>query len=369
MIQVFRPSMGDEEANAVAEVIKSGWIGLGPQTEKLERKLEEYLSSPHIVATNSATSALHLALIAAGVGKGDEVITTALTFISTNHVILYQQAIPVFADVDPETLCIDPIDVIKKITPKTKAIMIVHFGGHAVDMDPILKVAKKRKIAVIEDAAHAFGGYYKGKPLGTVTGLGCYSFHAIKGIAMGDGGAVFSKSKVIAARLKKLRWMGISKDTWKRTDKKKYSWYYDIDEVGYKYHPNDILSAIGIVQLKKYPKVLKRKRKIYDFYNKELKDIPWLKIPVERPYTKSALHNYVIRLKDRDKLSQFLAEKGIATTVHYIPNNHYKMYKKFRADIPVTEKVWKEILLLPFHPELSDKDLVTITSAVKQFKK
>jgi perosamine synthetase len=349
-------------------VIRSGWIGLGPETEKLERNIEKFIGKEHIVSTNSATAALHLALIIAGVTEGDEVISPALTFVSTNHVILYQKATPVFCDVDPVTLCADPKDIAKKITKKTKAIMVVHYGGHAVDMDPIMKLAKEKGLVVIEDAAHAFGGFYKNKPLGTIGDIGCYSFHAIKGVAMGDGGAVFTKKKRDAERLKKLRWMGISKDTWKRTDKSAYSWYYDVEEVGYKYHPNDLVSSIGNEQLKKYPKALKRKRQIYEFYTAGLANIPWLEIPLEQPYTVSALHNYCVKTKHRDAFHDYLADKGIATTMHYIPNNHYKMYKSFKADIPVTEKVWKQILLLPFHPELTDKDIAYIVETIKKFK-
>lgn len=368
MISVFKPYMDDEEVEAVAHVIKSGWIGLGPETEKLERNIEKFLNSRYIVSTNSATAALHLALIIAGVEKGDEVISPALTFVSTNHVILYQQANPVFCDIDRDTLCADPDDIIKKITNKTKAIIVVHFGGHPVDMDPIIKIAKEKNITVIEDTAHGLGGFYKDKPLGTIADIGTYSFHAIKGVAMGDGGAIYTKQKAIAEKLMKLRWMGINKDTWKRTDDNKYSWYYEVDEVGYKYHPNDILSAIGNVQLKKYPKILKRKREIYDAYNKNFRDLSYAQIPEEKPYAKSALHNYCIKLKERNKLSEYLAENGIGTTVHYIPNNHYKMYQKFSADIPVTEKIWKEILLLPFHPGLSDNEVDHIITTVKKFK-
>lgn len=368
MIQVFKPFMQDEEIREVARVIKSGWIGLGPETEKFEKNLENFIGRKYIVSTNSATAALHLALIVAGVKDGDEVISPALSFVSTNHVILYQRATPVFCDIDPDTLCADPLDIERKISKKTKAIILVHYGGHAVDMDPVLSIAKKHKIAVIEDSAHALGGTYKGKMLGTLADLGCYSFHAVKGVAMADGGAIFTPKKIVSEKLLKLRWMGINKDTWKRAAKGKYSWHYDVESIGFKYHTNDILSAMGNVQLKRYPKVLAIKRKIYENYNRQLSSISWLATPVEKSYTRSALHNYCIKTKFRDKLSSFLAEKGIASTVHYIPNNHYKMYKEFSGKIPVTEKVWKKILLLPFHPALSLKEQGYIIDTIKKFK-
>ncbi|MGE5041734.1 MAG: DegT/DnrJ/EryC1/StrS family aminotransferase [Candidatus Levyibacteriota bacterium] len=368
MIPFYRPSLGKEEIQEVSEVIKSGWIGLGPKTEEFESALEKFLGKKYITSTNSATSALHLALIMSGVSESDEVISPALTFVSTNHVILYQKATPVFCDVDPETLCADPKDIIKKITKKTKAIIVVHYGGHAVDMDPIIKVAKEKNIKVIEDAAHAFGGKYKGKMLGTIGDYGCYSFHAVKNIAMADGGAIFTKKKIEAKKLKELRWMGINKDTWHRTGSKKYSWYYDVTGVGYKYHPNDVLSALGVAQLKKFKSVLARKRELYDNYLRGLKDVSWIKLPYERNYEKNALHNFCIQVPQRDKLSEYLLKNGIGTSVHYIPNNHYKIYKKYKSEIPVTEKVWKKILLLPFFPQLTDKEQMYIIDTIKLFK-
>ena len=368
MIPVFRPSMDAQETNEVKGVLESGWVGLGPKTEEFEKALEVYLGNKHIITTNSATAALHLALIVAGVTEGDEVISPSLTFVSTNHVILYQKATPVFCDADPETLCADPKDVIKKITSKTKAIIVVHYGGHAVDMDPILMAARKKNIMVIEDAAHALGGKYKGKMLGTIGDFGCFSFHAVKAVAMGDGGAIFTKSKKTAAMLKAYRWMGISKDTWKRQGAKKYSWQYDVQYVGYKYHTNDILSAIGLVQLGKLPQVMKRKWEIFNRYNKAFSRVNWLKIPVQKSYTTHALHNYCIKTEHRDALSSYLADQKISTTVHYEPNHFYPIYKKYAKKLPVTEKLYNEILLLPFYYGLSDQEIDYIIEKVKSFK-
>ncbi len=368
MIPFYKPFLGKEEIKEVSEVIKSGWIGMGPKTDEFERELEKYVGKKYIVTTNSATAALHLALKLAGIKEGDEVISPALTFVSTNHAILYQNATPVFCDVDPDTLCADPKDIIAKITPKTKAIIVVHYGGHAVDLDPILKVAKRKNIKVIEDAAHAYGGSYKGKKLGTIGDFGVFSFHPVKGVATPDGGAVYTRSKNAAKKLKVLRWMGITKGTWERSGNKKYSWYYDVVDVGYKYHPNDVSSAFGLAQLKKIKITIKKKRKIYDSYMAGLKDISWLKLPVERSYETNALHNFCIQTPHRNELVEFLKEKGIGTSVHYIPNNHYKMYRKFRANIPVTENVWKKILLLPLFPDLTQKDVSYIIKTLREFK-
>lgn len=369
MIPFYKPSLGKEEIEEVSKVIKSGWIGLGPKTEEFEQGLERFLGEKYIVSTSSATAALHLALILGGVKENDEVITPAFTFVSTNHVILYQKAVPVFCDIDTETLCANPKDIISKITKKTKAIIVVHYGGHAVDMDPILKVARRKKIIVIEDAAHALGGQYKGRMLGTIGDFGCFSFHAVKNLAMADGGAIFTKKSKLVKRAKELRWMGISKDTWHRSKTKKYSWYYDVPELGYKYHTNDVLSAIGVAQLKKLPQVIKRKRQISKMYEHGLKDVSWLTFPRQRTYEVNGLHNFYIQTKYRDQLSLYLQKKGIGTSVHYIPNNKYKIYKKYRADIPVTNQVWKKVLLLPFFPSLTDKEIKYIISTIRAFKK
>lgn len=370
MIPVFRPSMGEDEIKAVAEVINSRWIGLGPKTEEFESRLAKYLGVKYVVGTNSATSALHLALIVAGVEEGDEVISPSLTFISTNHVILYQKAIPVFCDVREDNLCADVNDIIKKITNKTKAIIVVHYGGFAVDMDPLMKIARKKGIKVIEDASHACGAEYKGRKLGTLGDFGCFSFHAVKGLAMGDGGAVLTNNGKIAERLKRLRWMGINKNTWERADGgKKYSWYYDVEEVGYKYHLNDISAALGLVQLKKLDKIIQTKRKIFENYNLFLKQIPWLETPREQDYERSSFHNYCLKVKKgRNRLIEYLAKSGIATTVHYFPNHYYPMYKKFCRRLPVTERIWKKIIILPMYPELTIKEQKFIAEAIKKFK-
>ena len=370
MIPVFRPFVGKEEVKAIAEVLNSRWIGLGPKTEEFEQKLAKYLDAKYVVATNSATAALHLALIVAGVKENDEVISPSLTFISTNHVILYQKARPVFCDVREDNLCADVNDIVRKITPKTKAIIVVHYGGFAVDMDPLMEAARKKGICVIEDASHACGAEYKGKKLGTIGDINCLSFHAVKGLAMGDGGAVIVNNKRDADRLKKLRWMGINKDTWERADGgKKYSWYYDVEEVGFKYHMNDIAAAIGLVQLKKLDEIIAKKRRIFNRYNKLLKGIDWLETPREKPDEKSSFHNYCLKIKKgRNRLGEYLAKKGIATTVHYFPNHYYPMYKKYSCRLPVTEKIWKKILLLPMYPELKEKDLKYIAGNIKKFK-
>jgi perosamine synthetase len=369
MIPVFKPSFGDEELEALREPFRTGWIGLGPKTREFEEAFAKYIGTRFAVALNSGTAALHLALKVLDI-EGMEAITTPLTFVSTNHAILYNGGIPVFVDIEPDTLNIDPGEIRKNITPKTKAIVVVHYGGHACDMDPILEIAKERNIRVVEDAAHGCGGEYKGQKLGSIGDLACFSFHAVKNMSTGEGGMITTDDPELYGRLMKLRWMGISKDTWSREEKdKKYSWYYNVEEVGFKYHMNDIPAAIGLVQLKKLDKMNQRRKEITEKYNKGLKGLSRLETPVVRSYAKPAHHNYVIKAEKRDQLNIYLQEKGISTGVHYIPNNHYDMYQAFRGETPVADAVWKKLLTLPLFPDLKDEEVDLIIHEIKEFWK
>ena len=368
MIPVFKPSYDDEELEALKEPFKSGWIGLGPKTKEFEDQFARYMHVDHAVGLNSATAALHLALMVAG-AQGGEVITTPMTFVSTNMAILYNNAIPVFADIEEDTLNIDVKEIEKKIGPKTKAIIVVHYGGHACDMDPIMELAQHKGIKVIEDAAHACGSEYKGRKCGSIGDLGCFSFHAVKNLATGDGGMITCCNPEYDSRLRKLRWMGISKDTWKRSEiENKYSWFYTVDEIGYKYHMNDITAAIGLVQLKKLEGLNQRRREIAKIYNESLENLEWLETPVNKGYAKSACHNYVVKVEDRDRLIEYLREHGISASVHYFPNHLYDMFKEFRTSLPVTEMVWKKIITLPLYPDLTDDQIGMIVETIRNFK-
>jgi perosamine synthetase len=367
MIPVFKPSFGEEELEALREPFKTGWIGLGPKTREFEKRFAEYIGTRFAVALNSGTAALHLALKVLNI-EGMEVITTPMTFISTNHAILYNGGIPVFVDIEPDTLNINPTEIEKNITPKTKVLLVVHYGGHACDMDSILEIAKEKNISVVEDTAHGCGGEYKGQKLGSLGDFGCFSFHAVKNMSTGEGGMITTDDPELYRRLLKLRWMGISKDTWSREEKdEKYSWYYNVDEVGFKYHMNDIPAAIGLVQLKKLEKMNLRRKEITERYDEGLKSLKWLEIPVIRSYAKPSHHNYVIKVEKRDQLNIYLQEKGISTGVHYIPNNQYEMYRSFRGDTPISDFVWKKLLTLPLFPDLKDEEVDFIIREIKEF--
>jgi len=298
------------------------------------------------------------------------VITTPMTFISTNHVILYNCGTPVFVDIEPDALNINFAEIKKNITHKTKAILVVHYGGHACDMDPILALAKEGDIHVVEDVAHGCGGQYKGQRLGSLGDLGCFSFHAVKNMSTGEGGMITTDDPELYGRLLKLRWMGISKDTWSREEKdEKYSWYYNVEEVGFKYHMNDIPAAIGLVQLKKLDRMNQRRREITEQYNMGLKGLSWLETPTIKSYAVPSYHNYVIKIEKRDPLNIYLQQKGISTGVHYIPNNHYEMYRAFRGQTPISDSVWKKLLTLPLFPDLKNEEVDFIIREIREFGK
>ncbi len=369
-IQLFRTNISEKSIKAVIKVLRSGWLSLGPKTAEFEEKFAEYVGAKYAVALNSCTAALHLALIISGVKEGDEVITTPLTFVSTNHVILYQGALPVFADVNPKTYCIDPESIKKMITKKTRAVIVMHYGGHPCELDKIYKIAKKHNLKVIEDAAHACGSSYKGKKIGSF-GLTCFSFHAVKNLPTGDGGMITTDNKNYYERLKKLRWLGIDKSTYERTkaDKKNsdiYAWKYNVPEVGYKYHMNDINAAIGIEQLKLLDKENAYRRKLAKIYNQGLSHPDIISLPHVSPDVVTSQHLYVIQVKKRDGLIVKLKANGIAPGVHYRPNNIYPMYNGYKADIGVVTKISGNIISLPMHTLLSKKDVSEIAKIINQ---
>jgi len=369
MIPVFKPSYGPEELEALREPFASGWIGLGPKTKEFEEKFAAHVGVRYAAGMNSATAALHLGLHLLNVAGG-EVITTPMTFISTNHVILYNQAIPVFADIEEDTLNINPEEIEKLITPRTRAIVCVHYGGHVCNLDAIHAVAQARHLPVLEDAAHACGSLYQGRAVGGLSDVTCFSFHAVKNLATGEGGMVTVNDPDWDARLRRWRWLGINKSTFDRSIvDNKYAWYYEVEELGYKYHMSDIAAALGLVQLGKLERTNARRREIVQQYNTAFADLDWLRLPVEKPYTRSACHNYVVRVGGgrRDAFVTYLADRGIATSVHYVPNHLYEMYRPYARPLPVTERVWKEIVTLPLFPDLTESQLQQIIEAVRSF--
>lgn len=370
MIPIFKAKMNKEEIlQNLGEIFDSGYIGLGPKTKKFEEEFAKYIGVKYAVALNSATAALHLANSVLNIKGGDQVIVPAMTFVSTALAPLYCGAKPVFADIEEETLCIDPKDIKKKITKKTKAIIAVHYGGHACQMDQIVKIAKKHNLYIIEDAAHACGAKYKDKMLGSIGKMGCFSFHAVKNLPTGDGGMIATNDKKIYQHLLRLRWVGINKDTFTRSSNKKYSWKYSVDELGFKYHMNDITAVIGSAQLKVLNEHNLIRRKYAKMYSEILGNLKWIKIPKEKDYAFSSRHNYVIQTKKRDELNRYLASIGVSTGVHYEPINHYKVFGNIKTDLPVTEKIWKSLLTLPLYPDMTEENFKKVIEGILQFGK
>jgi perosamine synthetase len=368
MIQVFKPALGEEEYQAVKEVMQSGWIGLGPKTREFEERFADYVGSRYAIGLNSGTAALHLALMGYGIKAGDEVLVPSLTFISTVHAICYLGATPVFADVYEDTLCVDIEDVQRKITPRTRAIIPVHYGGHPCDLDELHGLADPRGIVVIEDAAHAAGASYKGRKIGSLSQATCFSFHAVKNLTMGEGGAITTDDPSVNERVRKLRWVGINKDTWTRSsDLRTYGWYYEVEEIGFKYHLSDIPAAIGLVQLRKLDRTNARRSELVRRYNTAFASSSWLSVPVQRAYVQSSCHNYVIKTDHRDRLNLYLKEKGIATGVHYMPAHLHPVYQDFKAELPRTDRIWRRLLTLPLYPDLADAEQSSIIQAIESF--
>lgn len=378
MIQVFKPSLGREELEGLAEIFESGWIGLGPKTDEFERRFAEYVGARYAVGLNSATAALHLALEAFQIGPGDEVLVPALTFVSTAHAVQYVGATPVFVDVCADTLCMDPDDVEKKLTDKSRVLLPVHYGGHPAQLDRLGEIARQHSLLLIEDAAHACGSAYRGRKIGGIGDATCFSFHAVKNLTTGDGGMITTDRLDLYRRLRRLRWVGIDKSTWDRTEMAlmeletgtrryaSYGWYYEVLELGYKCHMNDIAAVIGLAQLDKLERANARRHAIAARYDERLGDLEWIETPVIKAYAQSARHNYVIQTPYRDKLHLYLREKGIATGVHYMPVHLHPYYRtRFKAVVPVTEAVWPRLLTLPLYPDLTDDEVQYVIESIR----
>ena len=369
MIPIFRPWFGDEEVEAVREVLASGWVGPGPKVEAFEERFAEYIGCRHAIAVSSCSAGLFLAMKVLEV-EGAEVVTTPMTFVATNHAILQNNATPVFCDIDAETMTIDPDAVAASITDRTVAIMVMHYGGHPCDMDPILKLAEERGIPVVEDAAHAAGSRYNGRMVGSLGTIGCFSFHAIKNLSTCDGGMMTTEDDDLAERLKRLRWMGITSGTWERfrSEQDTPSWDYEVSEVGYKCGMNDLNAALGLVQLGKLESANGQRREVAKQYAGAFKDLPWFRAPVERSYARSAYHAYTPRVDDRDGLIQHLAAQEIDASVYYKPNHLYSVYEPYRRPLPVTDSVWKELVTIPLFPSMTEGEISLVIDAVRCFE-
>jgi UDP-4-amino-4,6-dideoxy-N-acetyl-beta-L-altrosamine transaminase len=365
-----QPWIDRRELEEVAATLRSGWLTLGPKVERFEDLLAEYTEAKHAVALSSCTAALHLSLVALGIGVGDEVITSPFTFAATANVIIHAGAKPVFIDIEPDTYNINPDKIEEAITKKTKAIIPVHYAGQPCNMKAINRIAKKTGLKVVEDAAHAIGAEYENRKIGTFSDSTCFSFYATKNITTGEGGAVTTNNEELKERLRSLRLHGMSKDAWKRYSSKG-NWYYEIKEPGFKENMTDISAALGIHQIKKLDKFINIRREYAKIYNNELSKLEGIVTPYEGTNVKHPYHLYPILLKkhNRTKFIEQMAKNGISCSVHFLALHLQPFYKeKFgfkKGDFPVTEWVSEREVSLPLYPRMTEKDVWDVIDAVR----
>lgn len=362
-----RQWLDENDIRAVIRVLKSNWLTQGPKVEEFEKQIAKYCGVKYAVAVSSGTAALHLAYLAAGIGSGDEVITTPLTFVATSNTIVHCGGKPVFVDVESDTLNINPEFIEGLITPKTKAIASVDFAGHPCDYDEILKIAEQHKLLVIEDAAHALGSEYKGKKIGGISNLTIFSFHPIKTITTGEGGAILTNRKDFYEKMKISRHHGIIRKP------QRGGWYYEIENPGYNFRITDFQCALGISQLKKIKKFIRRRREIVSKYNEAFKDVKEIIIPSEKNYVKSAWHIYPIQLRRpglRKRVFDLLRKAGIGVQVHYLPLHLQPFYKRkfgYRVgDFPIAERYYQRTITLPLFPKMTGKEVDGVIKTVKR---
>jgi dTDP-4-amino-4,6-dideoxygalactose transaminase len=363
----------EDEISEVLDSLRSGWLTMGPKTMEFERRFAEYIGSKNAVAMNSCTACLHLALKAIDLQEGDEVIVPAITFTATAEVITYFRAKPVFVDVDKETCNIDPARIEEKITPKTRAIIPVHYAGHPCDMDEILSIARRHGLYVIEDAAHAVPAWYRNRKVGTIGDMTCFSFYATKSLTTGEGGMVTTANDEWADRLRTLRLHGISRDAWKRYTKEG-SWYYEVMEAGFKYNMTDLQAALGLAQLRKVDWMWQRRWGIARRYGEALESVPGVEVPVVKDDRESSWHLYVIKLDvdalkiERNRFIEELKERGIMTSVHFIPLYRHPYYKQLcdcdPGEFPVSEYLYERFLSLPIYPGMTDREVEQVAESV-----
>lgn len=372
------PELGDEELAEIASALKSGWVTTGPKTKRFEDAFGAFLGDAalHCLAVNSATAGLHLALEALGIGPGDEVITTTHTFTATAEVVRYLGADVVLVDVDPVTLCIDPHLVEAAITPRTKAIMPVHYAGLAADMPALLALAQTHKLKVVEDAAHALPTTSAGQLVGTLgSDATVFSFYANKTITTGEGGMIVTRDSALAERMKVMRLHGINRDAFDRFQSKTPAWYYEVIAPGFKYNLTDIAAAIGLVQLTKLPRFLARRQYLAARYHEALSSLPLI-CPADPPAGEAhAWHLYVIRLAPtakmtRDELVQALSDRGIGTSVHYVPL-HRQPYWRDRYGLepemfPHSDAAYQSMVSIPLFTAMTDGDQDRVIAALRE---
>jgi len=360
MITMFWPYVPEEAIKAVSEVLRTRWIGQGPKVDEVEKKFSEKFNIPYSATVFSGTAALHLALRIAGLKEDDEVITTPMTCTASNIPILYSKSKPVFADIQKNTMNIDPSDIRRKITAKTKAIMVVHWAGYPCDMAEVLAIAKEYNLKVIEDAAHALGAKYQNQYIGSVADYTCFSFQAIKQITTIDGGMLTMKTEQDYKQAKLLRWYGIDREF-----KGDIYWKYQIKEIGYKYHMNDVAATMLDIQLDKLNDISARRKEIADQYLEGLKNIAGLTILERKPDRESGNWLFTIQVEKRDDFQRKLAENEIESHMVHVRNDICPIFGGKRLDLAVMNEVENKYISIPLHNHLTDEDVSKIIRTIK----
>jgi dTDP-4-amino-4,6-dideoxygalactose transaminase len=364
--------LGREEERVVLRVLRSRWLSTGPVTERFEKAFSEYLGGGHAIAVSNGTAALHLALAGLGIKEGDEIILPSLTFVATANAVLYVGAKPVFADVigfDDLNVSLQEIET--RITPRTKAIMVMHYGGYPCDMPSIMEIAKRYGLYVVEDAAHAPGSEYRGRMCGLIGDMGCFSFFSNKNLVMGEGGMVVTRNKEWGERVRKMRSHGMETLSWDKYRGHLSS--YDIGELGYNYRTTEIQSALGLVQLRKLDRNNKKRKRLVEIYQKELQGIEGISIPFLKFKGNPSYHLFPILLApsiNRNRVMERLKDFGIQASIHYPPVHLFSLYRNQfgykKGDLPKTEEVSQREMTLPLHPLLDTGDVKWIARKLKE---
>ncbi|MFM6928223.1 MAG: DegT/DnrJ/EryC1/StrS family aminotransferase [Bdellovibrio sp.] len=367
MIRLSRSIVGTEEIVRVTKVLNEGYLGMGTQVKEFEENLQAYIGGVAKVAcVNTGTSALHLACQAIGLQDGDEVLVPSLTFVATYQAISATGATPVSCDVNSEDALLDLVDAEKRITSRTKALVYVHYASGFGDLDKVYAFARKYNLRIIEDAAHSFGGSYKGKKIGSFGDITCFSFDGIKNITSGEGGAVVSRDVEVMQRVQDARLLGVEKDTVKRFSGQR-SWDFDVTAQGWRYHMSNIMAAIGLAQLERFENEFAPVRRKYaQVYREKLSSCDQVHFLKHDEGTVPHIMPILARSR-RDELREYLISHGVESGIHYKPNHMLSFYKKDQQALPRTEKLYGELLTLPLHPGLSESDILKITQLITEF--
>jgi perosamine synthetase len=372
-IRLFKPHLDQNDLESIKKAFDINWLGLGTMVDQFEKEWSSKFGTKYSLGLNSATAALHLALAAFSFPKGKKVLIPSMTFSATAMAVLYNDLIPVFVDVENDNLTINIEDLKLKIDKDCVAVIPVHYGGSACDMDNIMQIARDNDLKVIEDCAHTQGGTYKGRYLGTIGDIGCFSFEEKKGMTTGDGGMICFNDDNIYDYLKPMRWVGIDKDTWRRveglSDLNDYSfhWFYEIRNIGFKYNMNNFAASLGLSQFKKLDEINRTKNEAIKRYIQNLKNVKQFDFLMDYNKWTDSYWLFGLRVQNRSELINFLSENGISTGVHFTPLNDQPFFSKFPGKTPIAKELYTKILTLPLYPMMKIDDVDYVCDLIKKF--